>query len=366
MKYDLIAIGDVTTDCFIKLKTAEELTSHGVVELCMPFGTKLEYESATEVQGTGNSANAALCVAKLGLSAALVSSVGDDDNGKKILESLQSRSVGIEYVTVHPNMKTNYYYILQHGAERTILLRHEPYPKVIPPFSEPPHWLYFSSAGDVAFQNSVGRYCAENGTKLAFQPNTDQINFGYEALKDVYAATAIFICNKEEAQQILGTQESNIKTLLSGVRALGPKIVVITDGRNGASIQTDTGSWSVPMYPDPAPPVSRTGAGDVTASTTVAYIAKGIEPQEALLRGMINSAAGVQAIHAQLGTLTPEQIEEWYAKRPPEFQATAIFSSPRMTERHRGFEIGNEHAANRILWIHGYTGSPDAFRFYRA
>jgi sugar/nucleoside kinase (ribokinase family) len=324
MQYDLVAIGDVTTDCFIKLKSAEELTLHGVVELCMPFGTKLEYESATEVWGTGNSSNAALCVAKLGLSTALVSSVGDDDNGRKILESLQSRGVAIEYLTVHKNMKTNYYYILQHGAERTILLRHEPYPKVIPAFSEPPRWLYFSSAGDDAFQNSVGRYCMDNHVKLAFQPNTDEIDAGHAALKDVYAASDVFVCNKEEAQQILGTKESDIKALLTGIRALGPKIAVVTDGRNGASVQNDKGSWSVPMYPDPAPPVSRTGAGDVTASTTVAYIAKGLEPQDALLRGMINAAAGVQAIHAQLGTLTADQIEEWYAKRPADFQAVAI------------------------------------------
>lgn len=319
MKYDFVAIGDITTDCFIKLKTAEEMTNHGVLELCMPFGAKLEYESATEVFATGNSSNAALCIAKLGFSAALVSSVGDDDNGKKIIESLRSRSVSTEYTTMHQGMRTNYYYILQHGAERTILLKHEHFPKIIPAFSEEPTWLYFSSAGDEAFQNSVGRYCAEKGVKLAFQPNTDQINFGYEALKDVYAATEIFICNKEESQQILGTQENDLKTLLNGIRALGPKIAVITDGRNGAFIQTDSGSWSVPMYPDPAPPVSRTGAGDVSASTTVAYIAKGMGPQDALMRGLINAAAGVQAIHAQLGTLTPDEIEQWYAKRPADF-----------------------------------------------
>src|ERR1043166_8621096 len=162
MKYDLIGVGDVTTDCFIRLKNAEELTNHGVLELCMPFGTKLPYESATEVYATGNSSNAALCVAKLGLSAALVTSVGDDDNGKKIMESLRSRNVQTEYVTVHKGMKTNYYYILQHGAERTILLKHEPYPKVLPHFEQPPQWLYFSAAGDLEFQNAVGRYCTEN------------------------------------------------------------------------------------------------------------------------------------------------------------------------------------------------------------
>lgn len=325
MKYEFIGIGDVTTDCFIKLKNAEALTNHGVVELCMPFGTKLPYESATEVWATGNSSNAALCVAKLGLSAALVSSVGDDDNGKKIVESLQSRGVATEYLTVQKNMKTNYYYVLQYGAERTILLKHEPYPKSIPPFSESPQWLYFSAAGDLAFQNSVGRYCTDNNIKLAFQPNNEQIDAGHEALKDVYAASDIFICNKEEAQSILGTTESSEKKLMEGIRALGPKIVVVTDGPNGANILDESGSaWHMPMYPDPAPPVSRTGAGDVTASTTVAYLIKGLAPQDALARALINAAAGVQAIHAQLGTLTEQEVEEWYSRRPADFVATAL------------------------------------------
>src|SRR3989338_3671180 len=324
MKYDFIGIGDVTTDCFIKLQNAEALTSHGVVELCMPFGTKLPYESATEVWATGNSSNAALCVAKLGLSAALVSSVGDDGNGKKILESLQSRGVATEYVTVHKNMKTNYYYILQYGAERTILVKHHPYPKVIPSFPESPHWLYFSSSGEQAFQNSVGRYCTDNRIKLAFQPNTNQIDMGYQALKDVYAAADIFICNKEEAQSILGTTGGDVKKLMEGVRALGPKVVVVTDGPNGSNILDESGAWHIPMYPDPAPPVSRTGAGDVTAATTVAYLIKGLAPKDALARRLINAAAGVQAVHAQLGTLTEEGVEEWYAKRPADFTATIL------------------------------------------
>lgn len=32
-----------------------------------------------------------------------------------------------------------------------------------------------------------------------------------------------------------------------------------------------------------------------------------------------------------------------------------------MAERHRGFEIGDESSPRQILWLHGYTGSPDAF-----
>lgn len=326
MRYDFVALGDITTDCFIKLKDAEVLMDHDVRELCVRFGDKIPYESAMEVLAVGNSTNAAVAVARLGLPSAFVAHVGDDRNGEECLKALKERGVATEYVQVNKGMKTNYHYVLQYGAERTILIKHELYPYKLPDFPEPPAWFYLSSvpAQSLDYQLAIADFAAAHGVKLAFQPGTFQLELGKEKLARVYAASEIFFCNKEESQQILGTQDGDMKRLLSGIRSLGPKIAVITDGRNGAYIQTQNGAWSVPMYPDPAPPVSRTGAGDATASTTVAYIAKGMEPQEALLRGMINAAAGVQAVHVQLGTLTADKIEEWYAKRPANFVATKI------------------------------------------
>ena len=70
--------------------------------------------------------------------------------------------------------------------------------------------------------------------------------------------------------------------------------------------------------------MERTGAGDASASTTVAYILKGLSPQEALLRGLINSAYVVQEIGAQKGLLTAEQIEDLYQKRLADFVMTQI------------------------------------------
>ena len=73
-----------------------------------------------------------------------------------------------------------------------------------------------------------------------------------------------------------------------------------------------------------APAASRTGAGDATASTAVAYMAMGMPLHEALMRGAINSMSVVQEIGAQKGLLNKDQIEEWYAKRPADFVATAL------------------------------------------
>ena len=328
MKYDFVAFGDITTDCFIKLKEAKvncDINEANCM-LCVRFGQKIPFESATEVVAVGNGPNAAVSAAKLGLQSAVVTEIGDDENGKACLNKLKESGVSTELVGIHKGARTNYHFVLQYEAERTILIKHELYERSFPNLSEPPKWIYLTSLanGTIDFQHSIARYAKENGVKLAFQPGTFQIRTDVAELKDLYAASEIFFCNKEEAQQILKTDESDIKKLLGSIRALGPKITVITDGVKGAYIMDDSGAWHAPMYPDPVPPTNRTGAGDATSSTTVAYIIKGLEPKDALLRGLINSASVVQHVGAQAGLLTADEIEKWYAKRPPEFTTKAI------------------------------------------
>lgn len=328
MQYDFVAIGDITTDAFIKLKDAEELMDHGVRELCVRFGDKVPYEEVTEIRAVGNAANAAVSAHRIGLNSAFVTWIGDDENGKNCLDTLRSQGVADEYVTTQNGKKTNYHYVLMFGPERTILIKHETYDYHLPAFAEPPKYLYFSSISETAkdFHHEVAAYCAAHPeTKLVFQPGTFQIKLGAEELKDIYAVTEIFFCNKEEAQTILKSTERDIKKLMEGIHALGPKIVVVTDGPQGSNIlETDGSAWHAPMYPDPAPPVSRTGAGDATASTTVSYIALGFPPREALLRGLINAASVVQGVGAQTKLMSKDAIETWYTNRPADFNATPL------------------------------------------
>jgi len=328
MKYDFVAFGDVTIDAFIRLKDAHVTCkiNDEDCEICMKFGTKLPFESVDEVFAVGNGPNAAVAALRLGLSSTVVANVGDDRNGADCVTTLEKEGMKTEYIRSHPGMKTNYHYVLQYGAERTILVKHEKFPYQMPVFSEVPQWFYLTSLPleTLDYQLEIARYAKANGVKLAFQPGTFQMELGKEKLAEVYQATDIFFCNKEEAQLILGTTEGDLKKLLEGVRALGPKTPVITDGRGGSYVMDDSGAYHAPMYPDSAPPIDRTGAGDATASTMVAYIIKGMEPKEALLRGMINSEAVVQKIGAQAGLLTAEAIEEKFAKRPAEYVATTI------------------------------------------
>lgn len=328
MKYDFVSIGDITTDAFIKLTDAEELVNHGTRELCVRFADKVPFEEVIECVAVGNAGNAAVAAAKLGVMSALITRVGDDMNGTNCVSALKERGVAPDYIGVEPGHPTNYHYVLWFGAERTILVKQNKFSYALPADMEAPRYIYLTSLGEYAkdFHHEIAAFCkAHPETKLVFQPGTFQMKLGAEELKDLYAVTEIFFCNKEEAQRILNNTEDDIKKLMLRIQQLGPKIVCVTDGPNGSNLLEQNGSaWHVPMYPDPAPPVSRTGAGDATASTTSVYMSKGMPPQEALLRGVINAASVVQGVGAQTKLLSDKEIEEWYAKRPADFVATKL------------------------------------------
>lgn len=327
--YDVLALGDTATDAFIRLKDARvncDINDEHCM-LCMRFGDKVPFEFAEVVPGVGNSANAAVACARLGLTTTLRTYIGDDAQGAECVASFEKNGVDTSLVVKEPGKATNYHYVLWYESERTILIKHEVFSYRLPEHMEPPKWIYLSSMADntIPYHQEIAKYIAEHPeVKVAFQPGTFQIKLGAETLKDIYARTEIFFCNKEEAQTILKSQESDEKTLAEGIRALGPKIAVVTDGRNGVYAVSEGGAWHIPMFPDPKPPLERTGAGDATASTTVAYLCKGLPLEEAVMRGLINSMNVVQEIGAQKGLLSHEQIEAWYAKRPADFKPTAI------------------------------------------
>ncbi len=331
-QYDFIAVGDIVVDAFIKLNKEQADVSTDMdtrrQTLHMPFGSKLEYDEVDVLNAVGNSPNAAVSAKRLGLKTALVTSLGQDRNGKDCLEALRTEGVETDYVKLYEGKNTNYHYVLRYGPERTILIKHEKFPYTLPDFGVPPRYIYFSSIGEhgIPFHHELATYIKNNPTtKLVFQPGSLQIKLGKDELKDLYAVTEIFFCNKEEAQEILETKEQHVPTLIAGLKALGPKLPVITDGPYGAYVTDEQGqSWHMPMYPDPADPVDRTGAGDAFASTFTAAIALGKTPDEALSWGPINSMSVVQYVGAQKGLLSREQLEEFLTNRPAEYVAKAI------------------------------------------
>src|SRR3989338_571162 len=324
-KIDFLAIGDTVIDAFIKLKDA---TVHGEpdtkgYELCLPFADKVPYEEIYVMNAVGNAANAAVSAARLGLKSSIVTNIGNDQNGKDCLDSLENDGVNTGFVKVNNGKKTNYHYVLWYQAERTILIKHEEYQYNLPDIGTP-KCIYFSSVNERAFpfHYIVADYLeAHPEIKFAFQPGKFEIKLGKEKLARLYQKTEIFFCNVEEAEKILGKETTDIKELLAGISSLGPKMVVITDGPRGAYAYDRENYFSMPIYPDPKPPYERTGAGDAFSSTVVAALALEKNLSEALSWGPINSMSVVQEVGAQKGLLSREKLEEYLKNAPADYKA---------------------------------------------
>jgi ribokinase len=328
--FDFLAVGDIVTEPFIRLTDAhvETMQDTDAKQLCMRFGDKIPYEYAVLAVAVGNASNAAVAASRLGLRSALRSYVGDDRYGPECLAKLTEEGVDTSLMVTEPGKNTNYHYVLWYGSERTILVKHEEFSYTVPELSESPAWLYLSSLSEnsLPYHEALVALLAKHpDTKLAFQPGTFQMKLGKEKLAALYKRSALFFCNKEEAARILGDDAGNdMGALLERMRALGPDVVIITDGREGAYAYDGTRKMHVPMYPDTRPPFERTGAGDSFASTVTAALSLGKPLDEALLWGPINSMSVVQEVGAQAGLLTREKLEQYLKDAPPEYQIRDI------------------------------------------
>lgn len=329
---DFLAIGDVVIDDFIELKdvridTDPDPGDGGGKEICFRFGDKVEFQSSEIVAAVGNSSNAAVSAFRLGIKSASYSNVGDDRRGQDVIETIKNQGMTTEFINVQPGKVTNYHYVLRFGPERTILVKHENFDYQIPDFNKAPRYIYFSSIGEHAldFHREVAEYCNAQDTKLVFQPGTFQIKLGLEKLGYMYQAADLFFCNKEEAQTILHSDTTEVVDLLKEMKTkTGEGIVCITDGSKGAYAYDGDRGWFMPMYPDPAPPVDRTGAGDAFSSTFTAALAAGYDLPTALAWGPINSMSVVQHVGAQAGLLTRDQLQKYLDDAPADYVAKQI------------------------------------------
>lgn len=329
---DVISVGDTVVDDFIRLFEDQgrvEDNSKGDKWLSIPYGMKVPFEKSTKIFGVGNAANAAVNFAKLGLNSTLATNLGDDDNGREVVRTLQKKGVDTFLIKLQRGKKTNYHYVMWYKEDRTILINHEHYDYHWPHLhkSETPKWIYFSSIAEnaVDMHDDIMAWLERNpDVKLAFQPGTFQIKFGVKRLKHVYERSEVVVLNREEAVQVTGGNYDNPHELLDKMHNLGPRIVLITDGPAGSYASDGTNRYFMPIYPDVAPPVERTGCGDAYASTFIGALIKGYTLEGALQLAPITPASVVLYPGAQQGLLTTRELKEWLEKAPADYRAQKL------------------------------------------
>ncbi len=330
---DIISLGDCGIDIFLELDKDEAEVQYSVnhmeQHLVLPFATKIPASKMTKTIA-GNACNVAVGARRLGMKSALVTTLGKDEEAKYMASGLWKEKVDTRYIK--QDKRTNHSTVLNYGAERTIIVYHEPREYKLPVLAKA-KFIYLTSmrAGWETIVDDLAKYLDKTGTKLAYNPGTYQLRAGPKASQTLLDRCEILFVNKEEAMQYTGrSAETPIDELLSQLHRYGPKIVVITDGPNGSYAADSTGQYQIGIIDVPV--VERTGCGDSYATGFMIAQAHGKDVLESMRWGTFNASSVIQDIGPQAGLLTAHGLKE-YEKKYEEFTAKELPPSKKQAKK---------------------------------
>lgn len=312
--YDVITVGSSTIDTFasveselIKIKTVhyeEELIAY-------PSGSKILINDLKFFIGGGGT-NTAVAFSRLGLNVGYVGKIGSGTNSGLILNALKkdkvdflgvkSKSLHSGYSVILDSLEGDRTILAYKGANNDLGFNEINLKKI------KAKWFYFSSMVGRSYNTleKLADYASKNNIKIAFNPSNYLAEKGYAFLKKLLDKTELLVLNKEEA--ILLGGKLDIPGLITKLTELGSKIVVITDGKNGAYVNDRKKILHVKT--SGIKPKETTGAGDAFASTFLAGIIMKKNLSECMKMGCANSESVILNIGAKTGLLKLSKLKE--------------------------------------------------------
>lgn len=318
--YHFITIGDPVLDTLVQLsdETAKlRVNPAHDLELCFRYGAKVSIVDSFQALG-GNAANVAAGIARLGLTSAIVTTLGKDDLAMMVVDLLKKSGVATEYITHDAAAKTRYSIVLNYQSDRTILSYSDARKYVWPEEIKGADWIYYTglSEGYEPLQEQVLNYLKKHpSTRLVFNPGTKMLQDGILPLKDLLSSTDVLIVNLEEAEMLAKAKLAETKTITSLLHILlelGPNEVVITDGENGAWAGNHDTIWHLESFPVAV--ISKVGAGDAFSAGYLAARQAEHDIPHALQWGVANSSSVIKELGSQAGQLDPDGMQKMLAE----------------------------------------------------
>ena len=304
--FDVICVGNAKIDSFLTLREANNhlRLMEETNELCIKFGEKITVDK-TEILLGGNAANVAVGISRLGLKAGLVAEIGNDEFAQKIINTLSKEKVDISNVKQTEGQQSSFSTIINFKGERTIFSEHVKRSHDFSFENISTKWVYLTSLGEewTSAYNKTVDFIKKTGCRLAFNPGTLQIAAGEKSIENVLSVTDVLFVNKEEAQTLMINDKGlMINDLLNKLKELGPKIVVITDGKNGSFAIDEKGNISKKGIIE-ANVIEKTGAGDAYSSGFLSALINNNSIANCMELGAKNSASVIGKVGAQTGLL---------------------------------------------------------------
>jgi|SRR5579872_4451213 len=315
--YKVITVGESTIDAFMTLAHAKS-DAHLDKEsggLCFRFGEKIDVERYDFTIG-GNATNVAVGLSRLGIKSTLCTEIGDDEFSLKIRNVLANEHV--ERVLVHQvSGPSNFSVIINFKGDRTLFCEDVTRKHEFVFQDVTAELVYITSLGNVWKEpyRTALEFAHKCKAKIAFNPGSRQLREGKDLVQEIVRQSQMIFLNKEEAELLVYDKETQereldyVKELLTKVKAMGAKIVVITDGKRGSYALDEKENFHHQSMHD-SEVVERTGAGDGYTAGFIAAMFEKLSVPDAMDWGSWNAASVVSKIGAQAGLLTKEQMEE--------------------------------------------------------
>lgn len=310
---NVLVVGSSVIDLFLKIDEKHTEISNGKVTLLL--GDKIPSEIKTLGLG-GNGANISVALTRLEIPTSFYTYLGNDPLSREIEEGLTRE--GVELLAKRGNIKNAPLHIILDLDSDRIILSH---------YEKADHDFDYELKGelDFIFLNSIAdnwekayqkiiNFSNENNIPLAFSPGSRQLDNLNDLVFGIIKKSKIFFSNKEEAIKILNIKNTienmeNIKNVLSGIKKLGPEVISITDGSNGAyAIDRNGNCFFIKALPCESS--EKTGAGDAYAGAFFSSILLGNDVPTAMFWGALNANAVMQKVGAQNGLLTKKQLDK--------------------------------------------------------
>lgn len=316
ISHDLITIGDIKLDTFVVLPEASVQCELKMPEcrLCLDYGKKIPV-GAVESQIAGSAPNVAVGAARMGLKTAVISMMGKDATHTMAFDVLKREGVDTQFIRTSPGVQSAFSVVLSYRGEKTILASQVSSVYKLP-YINHPKWLYMSELGDGYEEifRQTAKYVRKAGPILGFNPGAIQIQERKRHLFELIAQTYVLFTNLEEAQAITKEPTLEIHRLATSLYKLGPTLVVITNGKEGAYVFNGEEMYFCPVFPGKA--IEATGAGDAFATGFMGALIHGQTHDEALRWGAVNASSVVSFVGPQKGLLTDGQIRYRLGRQP--------------------------------------------------
>lgn len=314
----VICIGSGAKDVFFPLSETEikiidnpsDITAQKL--LAFEYGAKYRINDRYEAPG-GCAANASQGLARLGLDAFCYCRIGEDADGKWVVETLKKENVNTDLIQYDRDFRTDLSCILvnKEDGDRTIFYNRDANEKLeVKAEDLEADWIFASALNGNWERNmdTILQAAKIKGIKLAYNPGQENIKDNLEKIREVIAQAEILFVNRDEATEIINKNSDEINMLIRELLALGVKVAVITDGKDGAYVSDGEKIIFAEALEKKA--ADTTGAGDAFSSGFLAAHIKGKSLEECLQWGTANGGNSVNFYGGVEGLLKENEIED--------------------------------------------------------